>query len=84
MVFTLLGGLFAIRIGLVRAMFLSGILMAVTNLMFSWLAWAGPVETLFAAAVLLDDLAAAFAQLPLWRLFRCSSIESTLQLSMLY
>ena len=60
-VFTLLGGLFAIRVGLVRAMFLSGILMAVTNLMFSWLAWAGPLETLFAAAVLLDDLAAAFA-----------------------
>ena len=60
-VFTLLGGLFEIRIGLVRAMFLSGILMAVTNLMFSWLAWAGPVESLFAAAVLLDDLAAAFA-----------------------
>ena len=60
-VFTLLGGLFAIRIGLVRAMFLSGILMAVTNLMFSWLAWAGPLEALFAAAVLLDDLAAAFA-----------------------
>ena len=60
-VFTLLGGLFAIRIGLIRAMFLSGILMAVTNLMFSWLAWAGPVEILFAAAVLLDDLAAAFA-----------------------
>ena len=60
-VFTLHGGLFAIRIGLVRAMFLSGILMAVTNLMFSWLAWTGPVESLFAAAVLLDDLAAAFA-----------------------
>ena len=60
-VFTLLVGLFAIRVGLVRAMFLSGILMAVTNLMFSWLAWAGPLETLFAAAVLLDDLAAAFA-----------------------
>ncbi len=60
-VFTLLGGLFAIRVGLIRAMFLSGILMAVTNLMFSWLAWAGPLETLFAAAVLLDDLAAAFA-----------------------
>ena len=60
-VFTLLGGLFAIRVGLIRAMFLSGILMAVTNLMFSWLAWVGPLETLFAAAVLLDDLAAAFA-----------------------
>ena len=60
-VFTLIGGLFAIRIGLVRAMFVSGILMAVTNLMFSWLAWSGRSEVLFAAAVLLDDLAGAFA-----------------------
>jgi PAT family beta-lactamase induction signal transducer AmpG len=60
-VFTLLGGLFAIRIGLVRAMFVSGILMALTNLMFSLLAWSGPSESLFATAVLLDDLAGAFA-----------------------
>jgi PAT family beta-lactamase induction signal transducer AmpG len=60
-VFTLIGGLFAIRIGLVRAMFVSGILMAVTNLMFAWLAWSGRSEVLFAAAVLLDDLAGAFA-----------------------
>jgi len=42
-------------------MFVSGILMAVTNLMFSWLAWSGRSEVLFAAAVLLDDLAGAFA-----------------------
>ena len=60
-VFTLLGGLFAIRIGLIRAMFASGILMASTNLMFSVLAWSGPSELLFATAVLLDDLAGAFA-----------------------
>ena len=59
--FTLLGGLFAIRIGLIRAMFISGILMALTNLMFSVLAWSGKSEILFASAVLLDDLAAAFA-----------------------
>ena len=60
-VFTLLGGLFAIRMGLVRAMFASGILMALTNLLFALLAWVGKSEPLFAVAVLLDDLAGAFA-----------------------
>jgi PAT family beta-lactamase induction signal transducer AmpG len=60
-VFTLLGGLFAIRMGLVRAMFVSGILMALTNLLFALLAWVGKSEPLFAVAVLLDDLAGAFA-----------------------
>tara|TARA_A100001011_G_scaffold399779_1_gene510165 strand:- start:354 stop:1712 length:1359 start_codon:yes stop_codon:yes gene_type:complete len=59
--FTLLGGLFTIRIGLIKAMFVSGIVMASTNLMFSVLAWAGNSEIIFAIAVLLDDLAAAFA-----------------------
>ena len=59
--FTLLGGLFAIRAGLLNAMFLSGIFMATTNLMFSVLAWSGNSEILFAFAVLLDDLAASFA-----------------------
>jgi len=59
--FTLLGGLFAIRSGVVKAMFISGILMAATNLLFAALAWSGKSELLFAAAVLLDDIAAAFA-----------------------
>ena len=59
--FTLLGGLFAVRMGLVKAMFLSGILMALTNLLFSILAWVGNSEILFAFTVLIDDLAAAFA-----------------------
>ena len=59
--FTLLGGLFAIRMGLVKAMFVSGIIMALTNLMFSVLAWVGQSEILFAFTVLIDDLAAAFA-----------------------
>jgi PAT family beta-lactamase induction signal transducer AmpG len=35
--------------------------MALTNLMFTYLAWSGKSEFIFAAAVLLDDLAAAFA-----------------------
>jgi len=59
--FTLLGGLFAIRSGVVKAMFISGILMACTNLLFAVLAWSGKSELLFAVAVLLDDIAAAFA-----------------------
>ena len=59
--FTLLGGLFAVRMGLVKAMFVSGILMALTNVMFSVLAWVGNSEILFAFTVLIDDLAAAFA-----------------------
>ena len=60
-IFTLLGGLFAIRSGVVKAMFVSGILMAATNLLFAALAWSGKSELLFAVAVLLDDIAAAFA-----------------------
>ena len=60
-IFTLLGGLFAIRSGVIKAMFISGILMASTNLLFSLLAWSGKSEWLFAIAVIFDDMAAAFA-----------------------
>ncbi len=60
-IFTLLGGLFAIRSGVIKAMFVSGILMALTNLLFSMLAWSGKSELLFAIAVIFDDMAAAFA-----------------------
>ena len=60
-IFTLLGGLFAIRSGVIKAMFISGILMASTNLLFSVLAWSGKSELLFAIAVIFDDMAAAFA-----------------------
>ena len=60
-IFTLLGGLFAIRSGVIKAMFVSGILMASTNLLFSLLAWSGKSELLFAVVVIFDDMAAAFA-----------------------
>ena len=60
-IFTLLGGLFAIRSGVIKAMFVSGIMMASTNLLFSLLAWSGKSELLFAIAVIFDDMAAAFA-----------------------
>ncbi len=60
-VFTLLGGLFVIRSGVLKAMFLAGIIMASTNLLFSVLAWSDKSELLFAIAVIFDDIAAAFA-----------------------
>ena len=60
-IFTLLGGLFVIRTGVLKAMFLAGILMAGTNLLFSVLAWSGKSEIIFAIAVIFDDIAAAFA-----------------------
>ncbi len=60
-IFTLLGGLFVIRSGILKAMFLAGIIMASTNLLFSLLAWSDKSEFLFAIAVIFDDIAAAFA-----------------------
>ena len=60
-VFTLLGGLFVIRSGVIKAMFLAGILMAGTNLLFTVLAWSEKSELLFAIAIIFDDIAAAFA-----------------------
>ena len=60
-IFTLLGGLFVIRSGVLKAMFLAGIIMASTNLLFSLLAWSDKSEFLFAIAVIFDDIAAAFA-----------------------
>ena len=60
-VFTLIGGLFALKTGVVRALLVSGIAMAVTNVLFSMLHWVGQNELLFAIAVIADDLAAAFA-----------------------
>ena len=60
-IFTLLGGLFVIRSGVLKAMFLAGILMAATNLLFTLLAWSDKSELLFAIAVIFDDIAAAFA-----------------------
>ena len=59
--FTLIGGLVAMRFGTVKALLYAGIAMAGTNLMFTFLAWMGKSTAVFAFAVILDDLAAAFA-----------------------
>jgi PAT family beta-lactamase induction signal transducer AmpG len=60
-VFTLLGGLMAMRAGTIKTMFFAGGLMAITNILFAILAWTGKSEILFAIAVIADDITAAFA-----------------------
>ena len=45
-IFTLLGGLFVIRSGVLKAMFLAGLLMAATNFYLLLLAWSGKSELL--------------------------------------
>ncbi len=60
-VFTLLGGVMAMRAGTIKTMFFAGGLMALTNLLFAVLAWTGKSELLFAIAVIADDITAAFA-----------------------
>ena len=60
-IFTLLGGVLAMRAGTLKTMFIAGILMAITNLLFAALYWIGKSELFFAFAVIADDLTAAFA-----------------------
>jgi len=61
-VFTLVGGWFAITRGVVTALVVAGIAMASTNLLFSFLAWQDTPSTwLFALAVIVDDATAAIA-----------------------
>ena len=74
-IFTLLGGLFAIRSGVIKAMFVSGILMASTNLLFSLLAWSGKSELLLLLRLYLMIWLQLLLQLRLLRLFLCLLIE---------
>ena len=41
--FTLIGGIFTIRSGIVKAVFIAGIFMSLTNLLFALLAWTGKI-----------------------------------------
>lgn len=59
--FSLVASAINIRFGLIRGLFISGIAMATTNLMFTWIALVGPVESLFAATVIVDQFTASFA-----------------------
>ncbi len=60
-IISLMSGVLASRLGIVRGLFIGGVAMAATNLMFAWLAAVGPDKTLFAAAIILDNITSSFA-----------------------
>ena len=58
-VFSLIGGVINARFGLIPGVFISGIAMAATNLLFALMALVGPDTTLFAVAIIADDFTSA-------------------------
>lgn len=60
-IFALVGSAINIRYGIVRGLFIGGVAMAASNLMFAWIAIVGPSETLFMATLLVDNFTAAFS-----------------------
>lgn len=60
-VFSILGGIVNIRYGIYRGLMIAGIAMASSNLMFAWMAQAGPNKLLFAATVIVDGFTAAWS-----------------------
>ncbi|MFC3033437.1 AmpG family muropeptide MFS transporter [Pseudoalteromonas fenneropenaei] len=60
-IFALLGSLFNQKYGIVRGLFISGIAMAASNLMFSWIAITGPKESLYLAAIVVDGFTQAWS-----------------------
>lgn len=60
-VFAFLGSLFNSRYGIVKGLFISGVAMAASNLMFSLIALQGPKESLYAIAIVVDGFTAAWS-----------------------
>ncbi len=61
MLFTLLGSMVNVRFGIVRGLMIGGVAMAASNLMFAWIAQAGPNENLFLATIIVDNFTTAFS-----------------------
>ena len=60
-VFAFLGSIFNHKYGIVKGLFISGVAMAASNLMFSWIALAGPQEHLYALAIIVDGFTQAWS-----------------------
>jgi PAT family beta-lactamase induction signal transducer AmpG len=58
-IFAILGSLVNARFGIIRGLFIGGVAMASTNLMFSWLAMTGPEPWLLSLTVVVDGFTAA-------------------------
>lgn len=61
LLFTLLGGLVNVSLGIFRGLLIGGITMALANLLFALLAVVGPDMQLFALAVVVDNFTTAFS-----------------------
>ncbi|MCC5857243.1 MAG: MFS transporter [Ectothiorhodospiraceae bacterium] len=61
LLFTLLGGLVNVTLGIFRGLLIGGITMALANLLFALLAVVGPDMPLFALAVVVDNFTTAFS-----------------------
>jgi PAT family beta-lactamase induction signal transducer AmpG len=60
-IFSFLASMLNIRFGILKGLLISGIAMAATNVMFTWIALVGPDKTLFAATIIVDNFTASFA-----------------------
>ena len=60
-IFAFLGSIFNHKYGIVKGLFISGVAMAASNLMFSWIALAGPQEHLYAMAIVVDGFTQAWS-----------------------
>jgi PAT family beta-lactamase induction signal transducer AmpG len=59
-IFSLIGSLFTIRYGILKGLFIGGIAMAASNLLFALMALVGPDKTLFACTVFVDGFTSAW------------------------
>lgn len=59
-VFSLIGSIFTIRYGILKGLFIGGIAMSSSNLMFAAMAMVGPNKLLFAATVFVDGFTSAW------------------------
>lgn len=59
-VFSLIGSVFTIRYGILKGLFIGGIAMSASNLLFSVMAVMGPVKWLFALTVFVDGFTSAW------------------------
>lgn len=60
-IFSMAGGLLNARIGIIRGLFVGGVAMAASNLMFAWIAMVGPSEKLYAATIFVDGFTSAMS-----------------------
>jgi len=60
-IFSILGGIVNSKFGIIKGLFIGGVAMAASNLMFAWIASVGPNTDLFLATVIVDGFTGAFA-----------------------